>query len=165
MAVIFLLGPGMWGPEKGISGSSTPMAVRRDISKILGAGGHKVILMEDEDDQKGEDMIQKFNRLLRNKVTDIVLYWPPMAKMQTTYDELILLYDRQKFLRQEQISLWVLHHVSVAEISQDQFKILEAGNRSRYLTAVARLGVHPFEWESDDELKELVRLLATQLDA
>ena len=165
MAAIFLLGPGLWGPEKGASGSSTPMAVRREMAKILSASGHKVILMEDEEDHKGEDMIQKFDRLLRSKVTDVVLYWPPRAKMQTSYDELILLYDRQKFLRQKQISLWVLHHVSVAKISEDQFKILEAGNRSRYLTAVARLGIHPFEWESDDELRGLVRLLSAQLDA
>ena len=109
-------------------------------------------------------MIQKFDRLLRSRVTDVVLYWPSMAKMQTSYDELILLYDRQKFLRQERISLWVLHHVAVAKISKDQFKILEAGNRSRYLTAVARLGIHPFEWESDDEFRELVQLLSAQLD-
>lgn len=61
--------------------------------------------------------------------------------MQTTYDELILLYDRQAVLKKKAISIWVLHHVSVAQITKDEFRVLEKGSRSRYLTAVARLGV------------------------
>lgn len=140
------------------------MEIRREIAKALVAGGHRVLLMEDEADRKGEDMIQKFDRLLRSKVTDVVLYWPPLAKMQTTYDELILLYDRAALLRDENISLWALHHPSVAEISGDEFRILEKGNRSRYLTAVARLGIRPIEWESQEELIEQARLLAAELD-
>ncbi len=127
-------------------------------------GGHEVILMEDQADRKGEDMIQKFDRLLRSRITDVVMYWPPAAKMQTTYDELILLYDRQEFLQEEEIPVWVLHHTSVAEITRDQFKVLETGNRSRYLTAVARLGIHPLEWETDADLREMTRLLSAQLD-
>lgn len=164
MAVVFLLGPGMWGPERGASAKSSPMDVRRDIAKALDSGGHRVILMEDESDRKGEDMIQKFDRLLRSKVTDVVLYWPPFAKMQTTYDELILLYDRKKLLSQRAIPIWVLHHASVAEITGDEFKVLESGSRSRYLTAVARLGVRPLEWESDEDLRERAALLAAQLE-
>lgn len=117
------------------------MVVRREIAKTLAAGGHRVILMEDEQDKKGDDMIQKFDRLLRNRVTDIVLYWPALAKMQTTYDELILLYDRKDFLRRHEIPIWVLHH-----------------------TAVARLGVRPLEWETEDDLEERTTLLAAQLD-
>ncbi|MEK7859367.1 MAG: hypothetical protein AAB320_09530 [Elusimicrobiota bacterium] len=164
MAVVFLLGPGMWGPEKGASATSSPMEVRREIAKAFVAGGHGVILMEDEPDRKGEDMIQKFDRLLRSKVTDVVLYWPPLAKMQTTYDELILLYDRKKLLIQRGMPIWVLHHVSVASITGDEFKVLESGNRSRYLAAVARLGVRPVEWESDEDLRERAALLAVQLE-
>lgn len=57
--------------------------------------GQSCDLMEDDPDRDGEDVIQKFDRLLKSKVTEIVLYWPPLAKMQTTYDELILLYDRR----------------------------------------------------------------------
>lgn len=164
MAVVFLLGPGMWGPEKGASAKPSPMEMRREIAKLLAAGGHRVILMEDEADRKGEDMIQKFDRLLRSKVTDIVLYWPPLAKMQTTYDELILLYDRSGFLRKERIAIWALHHPSVAQISGDEFLIFEKGNRSRYLTAVARLGIRPIEWETDKELLERTRLLGLELE-
>lgn len=163
MAVVFLLGPGMWGPEKGTSGKPSPMEIRREIAKALVAGGHWVVLMEDEAERNGEDMIQKFDRLLRSKVTDVVLYWPPLAKMQTTYDELILLYDRSAYLRRERIAIWALHHPSVAQISGDEFLIFEKGNRSRYLTAVARLGIRPIEWETEDELLERARLLGAEL--
>lgn len=163
MAVIFLLGPGMWDPAKRTSSDPAPIRVRREIAKIFGGDGHKVILMEDDPDRQGEDLIQKFDRLLRHKVTDIVLYWPPLAKMQTSYDELILLCDRQEFLKQESITIWVLHHVSVASIDRNDFNVLESGSRSRYLTAVARLGVNPLEWESADNLMEQVRLLSAEL--
>lgn len=163
MATIFLLGPGMWGPEKGGPHKPSPMDVRREVAKVLVDEGHRVILMEDAPERKGEDMIQKFDRLLRDKVTDVVLYWPPFAKMQTTYDELILLYDRREWLDRREIPIWVLHHTSVAAISGNEFKVLEKGNRSRYLTAVARLGIRPLEWHSDDDLKERTALLAAQL--
>ena len=114
-------------------------------------------------DRPDEDYIQKFDRLLRSKVTDVILYWPPLAKMQTTYDELILLCDRRDFLQKASIRLWALHHSSVARITREEFKVLEAGNRSRYLTAVARLGLRPLQWEDEEELAEQVRLLSTEL--
>jgi hypothetical protein len=139
------------------------MDVRRSIAKILTDEGHRVILMEDEPDHEDEDMIQKFDRLLRNKVTDVLIFWPPLAKMQTTYDELVLLYDRKVFLRRSGIAIWVLHHVSVAQISGDEFKVLEVGNRSRYLTAIVRLGVSVLEWETESELKARVQQLSTEL--
>lgn len=162
MAVIFLLGPGMWDPAKGSSPAQSPMEVRRLMAKIIEKAGHKVILMEDDPDRKGEDMIQKFDRLLRQDVTDVVAYWPPLAKMQTTYDEFILLCDRHDYLKAESIRIWLLHHTSVAEIRKDEFVVREKGNRSRYLTAVARLGVHPLEWETEKELLEQVGLLCAE---
>lgn len=165
MAVVFLLGPGMWGAEKAPPTKPPPMKVRRKLAEILKGRGHTVILMEDEPDREAEDMVQKFERLLRSQVTDVLLYWPPLAKMQTTYDELLLLYDRQALLKQRGISIWVLHHVAVAAITKGEFRVLETGNRSRYLTAVARLGVHPLEWETDGDLQERVSLLAAELDA
>lgn len=132
------------------------------MAKIMEKDGHKVILMEDDPDRKGEDMIQKFDRLLRQNVTDVVAYWPPLAKMQTTYDEFILLCDRHDYLKAESIRIWLLHHTSVAEIRKDEFVVREKGNRSRYLTAVARLGVHPLEWETEQELLEQVGLLCAE---
>lgn len=163
MASIFLLGPGMWDSAKRAASGPAPMKVRRDMAKAFEAGGHKVVLMEDDPDRDGEDYIQKFDRLLRHKVTDVVLYWPPLAKMQTTYDELILLCDRREFIERESIAIWALHHASAATITHDEFKVLETGNRSRYLTAVAKLGIYPLEWETDAELAEQVGLLSNQL--
>jgi hypothetical protein len=163
MAVVFLLGPGMWDPAKRTPSDPSPMHVRRAMARILSDHGHRVILMEDDPDRSSEDVIQKFDRLIRAKVTDVVLYWPPMAKMQTTYDELILLYDRRVLLKRRSIHLWALHHTSVAKISKDEFKVLESGNRSRYLTAIARLGVRPLEWESEEDLIEQVDLLSREL--
>ena len=48
-------------------------------------------------------------------------------------------------------------------LTGDEFTVLEVGNRSRYLTAVARLGLRPLEWAADHELKEQARLLAAEL--
>ncbi len=163
MAVVFLLGPGMWDPARRAVADPSPMHVRRALAKILGEHGHQVTLMEDDPDRPGEDYIEKFDRLLRDRVTDVVLYWPPAAKMQTTYDELILLCDRRDHLRRASVRLWALHHASVATIKGDEFKVLEAGNRSRYLTAVAGLGLHPLEWSDERELEIQTRLLATEL--
>ena len=164
MAVIFLLGPGMWDTSKGSKATISPMAIRRQIAYLLKTDGHKVILMEDDPDRNGEDMIQKFDRLLRHNVTDVVVYWPPLAKMQTTYDELILLCDRHEFLKTKSIPVWLVHHVSVAEIRKEDFLVLEKGNRSRYLTAVAKLGVLPLEWEDEQELTEKIKLLSKELN-
>jgi hypothetical protein len=163
MAVVFILGPGMWDAAKRPAADPTPLHVRRGMAKTLAEYGHSVLLMEDDPDRKGEDVIQKFDRLLRARVTDVLLYWPPLAKMQTTYDELILLYDRRSFLKKHSIRLWALHHSSVARISKDEFEVLESGNRSRYLTAVTRLGLRPLEWGNEEELDEQVRLLAAEL--
>lgn len=163
MAAVFLLGPGMWDPDRRAAADPTPMKVRRTIARVLADHGHSVTLMEDDPDRPGEDHIEKFDRLLRSKITDVVLYWPPMAKMQTTYDELILLCDRRSTLETRSVRLWALHHSSVATISKDEFKVLEFGNRSRYLTAVARLGLRPLEWGDETELDEKVRLLAREL--
>ncbi len=125
--------------------------------------GHGVVLMEDDPDCEGEDLIAKFDRLLRQRVTDVVLYWPPQAKMQTTYDELILLCDRRDFLTKRRIRLWALHHSSVATITKDEFRVLETGSRSRYLSSVARLGLRPLEWETEADLQEQIALLSSEL--
>ena len=93
MAVVFILGPDMWDPANRLAADPTPMQIRRGMAKTLVEFGHAAILMEKDPDRKAEDVIQKFDRLLRAKVTDVLLYWPPLAKMQTTYDELILLTD------------------------------------------------------------------------
>jgi len=162
MAVIFLLGPSYGDPDQAADPEHSPMQARRRIAQILGPQ-HTTLLMEDASDVQGEDMIQKFDRLLRHRVTDVLVYWPPRAKMQTTFDELILLCDRHKLLKRRRISTWVLYHASVASIQRNEFKVLEKGNRSRYLTAVARLGVHPLEWRDEADLEKRVSLLSIEL--
>ena len=113
MAVVFLLGPGTWAADEAARPEPPPMATRRRLAAILVAGGHRAFLMEDDPDRAGEDLIRKFDRLLRSGATDVLLYWPPLAKMQTTYDELILLCDRKELIEQLGIAIWVLHHVKV----------------------------------------------------
>jgi hypothetical protein len=164
VAVVFLLGPGMWTAEKTSRPERAPIEVRRRLGQILKEAGHSVVLMEDVPDQPGEGMVEKLVRILSNDVNEVLLYWPPKAKMQTTYDELLLLSERPALLRELRIRIWALHHATVARITNDDFQILETGQRSRYLTDVARLGLRPLEWETDKDLEEQVRLLAAELD-
>ncbi|MHB8584532.1 MAG: hypothetical protein ACYDDF_01650 [Thermoplasmatota archaeon] len=161
MAVVFLLGPSEWDPTRGPAPKQSPMEVRRALQTIL-ARDHVVFLMEDTPDRAGEDLVDKFDRLIRDReVTDILVYWPPRAKMQTTYDELILLRDRLD--RPSLPRIWILHHASVAIIRRGKFEVLEPGGRSRYLSAVARLGVHPIEWTDDQELMTKAAFIAAEL--
>ena len=156
MAVVFLMGPSYLR-----SGGKALLRVRRSLTALFARAGHRAFLMEDQAGKVGEDMVDKFYRLvIERKVSDIVVYWPPDAKMQTTYDELILLRARMDILKVPKI--WLLHHSSVATIGHGEFKPHESG-RSRYLEAVARLGVRPLVWSTDDELKEQTRLLAAEL--
>jgi hypothetical protein len=138
--------------------------MRRRLAGILSRGGHTVVLMEDVADLPGEGMVEKFVRILRDGITEVLLYWPPKAKMQTTYDELLLLSERPALLRELRIRIWALHHATVARISRDDFQILETGQRSRYLMDVARLGLRPLEWQTEADLEEQTRLLAAELD-
>ena len=157
MATVFLLGPGEWRRKQvGLS----PLEHRRELAKLLREHGHRVILMEDENDKDGEDMVEKFDRLLA-QTTDVVLYWPAKAKMSTTYSEMILL--RKASESQDLPRLWFLHHEDVATIERGVFKVIEPGSRSRYLTAVARLGITPIPWRSVEELRARTSLLAGEL--
>lgn len=157
MATVFLLGPGEWQEKQpGFS----PLEHRRELAKLLRERGHRVILMEDEKDKDAEDLVEKFDRLLAQS-TDVVLYWPAKAKMSTTYSEMILL--RKASESQDLPRLWFLHHEEVATIERGVFKVLEPGGRSRYLTAVARLGITPIPWRTVDELHERTSFLAGEL--
>lgn len=164
MATVFLLGPSRWDADRRQAPGPTPMEVRRRLQRILQGqeGEHAVLLMEDEPDRTGEDLLEKFWRLVEERaVTDVVVYWPPGAKMQTTYDELVLLRDRLGI--QELPRTWVLHHVDVAAFHEDHLEVKEAGGRSRYLEAVARLGVRALDWEDGDGLDRLAARLAEEL--
>lgn len=163
MSVVFLLGPSLWKTPSSELVVSGPMRVRKRIAQSWRRDGHRVILMEETPDVKGDRFIDKFDRLLHANVTNVVMYWPPLAKMQTTYDELILLCDREEFLKQKAVRIWLLHHVSVASIQENELKILETGERSRYLTDVAKLGPYMVAWEDHDDLFVKVDQLSHEL--
>jgi hypothetical protein len=165
MAVVFLLGPSEWDPDRSKPPQGpTPLDHRRRLAKLLeGAQGqHIAFLMEDEPSRSGEDLVEKFWRLIQEKrVTDVVVYWPPAAKMQTTYDELVLLRDRLGL--QALPTIWVLHHTKVATFERDHLTLHEPGGRSRYLEAVARLGVRALDWDDDEGLERLATHIAEEL--
>ena len=121
--------------------------------------------MEAVPDVQGETILQKFDRLLRQGVTHIVVYWSPLAKMATTYTELVLLCDREEFLKKKKIDLLLVHHASVLSISEDEFKVLEKVDRSRYLEAVVKLGLRAVKWETEQNLDHKIRLLSAELDS
>jgi|CXWL01.1.fsa_nt_gi hypothetical protein len=162
MSVIFLLGPGFWREDAGASSAHAPLHVRKKIAETWRKDGHTVLLMEEVRDAEGETILQKFDRLLRQDVTHVVVYWPPLAKMATTYTELVLLCDREEFLKKRQIDLLLLHHVSVLSRSEDEFKVLERGDRSRYLEAVVKLGPRVVKWETEQNLHDKIRLLSAE---
>lgn len=162
MSVIFLLGPGFWREGEDISPAHTPLRVRTQLAQTWRKDGHTVLIMEEARNVAGETILQKFDRLLRQGVTHVVVYWPPLAKMATTYTELILLCDREEFLKQQRIDLLLLHHTSVLSITEDEFKVLERGDRSRYLEAVVRLGPRAVEWETEQDLHNKIRLLSAE---
>ena len=129
MATVFLLGPSEWLDTQ--TGPS-PREQRRELAGILRNHGHRIILMEDELDRQSEDMVGKFDRLLRSS-TDVVIYWPTKAKMSTTYTEMVLL--RKAGEEGPLPRLWFLHHENVATIERGVFKVHEPGARSRYSRA------------------------------
>ena len=162
MAIVFLLGPSVWKSGKAAA-TRSPMAIRRELAEIFRGCGHKVILMEDELDIKGEDLVHKFYRLLRDKkVTDIAVYWPSHAEMQTTHAEFVLWGARQDISKLPPIQ--ILHHASIFSTAGDALNINDHEDRNRYLTAIlTRKRVYLREWESGDDLEELVCLLSTEL--
>lgn len=162
MARVFLLGASGWDPARREPRPLNPMDLRREMLTIFAGAGHDAFVMEDEPDRGGEDLVDKFDRLLREKrVTDIVVLWPKGVKMQTTFDELLLLRDRVRTVAM--LRVWILHEEGVAKIGPGYFEILEEGGRSRYLGAVRRLGVRPIEWSDLDGLRQKTQLLAREL--
>jgi hypothetical protein len=74
----------MWAAEGSSGRERAPLDVRRRLAGILSSAGHTAVLMEDVPDLPGEGMVEKFVRILGDRVTEVLLYWPPEAKMQTT---------------------------------------------------------------------------------
>lgn len=161
MAQIFLLGPGHWNNPSQPPMSQTPLDVRRKLLKIFRQGGHDAFIMEDQRDIEGEDIVDRFYRILiERRTTDVVVYWPTHAKMQTTHDELVLLRSRHAFGTVP--ALWLLHDEAAASVAKGELKVNESP-RSRYLEAVARLGVRSVPWTGQKGLYEAARWLVEEI--
>lgn len=162
VAVIFVLGPSEWQPADAAVAVPSPRRVRETICATLRARRHDAFLMEGEPDVPGEDLVDKFERLLHERgTTDILLYWPPRAKMATTMDELLLLRDRA--FEGALPPIWVLHHRSVARFRDGGVDLLERGGRSRYMSALGKLPFHPLPWDDEDQLASRIERLADLL--
>lgn len=162
MAVLFLLGPSFWAEGKRGRRRKSPLDHRHEIARLLSKMGHKVLLMEQQEDRIDEDLVGKFGRIIdKAGLTDIVVYWPWGAKMQTTFDEFILLREKKESSKLPPV--WVLHDQRVAAITKGEFRVLEAGNRSRYLESVASLSVTAIPWSTHRDLYRKCHELADEL--
>lgn len=161
MAVVFLLGPSEWDPARAPHPTLTPLEIRRQIASTISAVRHHVIILEDVSDVAGEDLVEKFDRVLTGSgTTDVIVRWPPGAKMQTTFDELLLLRDR---VERGLPRIWLLHQNGVASVDAGELIIKEQGGRSRYLTALGKLRIIPVEWDDLRDLDLQAEFLAGEL--
>lgn len=123
----------MWDFEKkGTTSDPSPMDVRRSIAKILQNAGHRVILMEDEPDIKGEDLIQKFLRL-HTSTACFCLVAPGFRK--SVVDECSISIDplRQQTFRPP---------VDAGIDAPPDFQSKETEIKRAYLTASVRIRLH-----------------------
>lgn len=160
MANVFLLGP---GSAAGAPPSQTHLDVRLQIAEVWRKAGHTVIIMEKEDDIQGEDLHQKFDRLLRRDITDIAIYWPPNAETTSTIIEMAKLAERIELLKKARVPLILVHHVSVLSFQGGEFKILEQGRGSAYLNDLIKLDPRCWPWKDQDELFDSITAISAEL--
>lgn len=141
---------------------ATPLGIRRKLAEGLLANGLEAVLLEDEPDEANErhDLTRKFHRFLESEPLDAILvYWPLHAKMQTTWDELIIL--REECLRHERGErgplppLHYLHHLDAIDLGE-HLVIRERGGRSAYLRGVSHLAAVAHPWITSDQLDDAV---------
>lgn len=160
MASVFVLGPSQWRKKRW---ESTPLEIRQRLVELLSEHHDAYILEPLTDDASDRDLTDKFYRTLRDRMTtDIVLFWPLGAKMQTTLDEIVLL--RARMDGSEAPTVWMLHQKGVLKRTAAGYEI-PAGvvERSRYLDAVNTLGAAAYEWRDTNEIFELARRLGDNL--
>jgi len=154
LASVFILGPGHWEAQAGKARS--PRHVRTHVASLL-HGRHHTFLMEDiADHPEDRDLTDKFLRILETqKTTDILVYWPKRAKMQTTLDEFLHL--RHALDRGLQPNVWLLVQSGIMEIDHGRYEIKKGSVlRSRYLDAIHTLNAHLLPWTTHKDLYRIV---------
>ncbi len=116
--------------------------------------------MEEHPTRPNEDLVDKFYRLVNEeKTTDIVIYWPAAAKMQTTFDEMILL--RARCENNHLPRIHVLYERAAAKDRSGTLQAMESP-RSRYLSALAPLSLQAIPWSDVAELMDAMSWLMQQ---
>lgn len=169
MKRVILLGPGHWRLPWRLAKRTTPLEIRRKLAEGLLANGLDAVLLEDEPDEADEkhDLTRKFHRFLESEPVDAILvYWPLHAKMQTTWDELIIL--REEHLRHERGErgplppLHYLHYLEAMDLGE-HLVIHERGGRSAYLRGVSQLAATAHPWITSDQLDDALAQCAASV--
>lgn len=164
-----LLGPGHWRLPWLRWTRPSPLEVRRRLSETLHSYGLEAVLLEEEPDEAGEaeDVSRKFHRFLDSEPLDAILvYWPRRAKMQTTWDELVIL--REEHLRHERGErgplppLHYLHDLRAMDLGE-HLVIRERGARSAYLRGVSQLPASAHPWITEPQLWDAAAECAAQV--
>lgn len=158
MKQALLLGPGHWNlpwtrPWRRFYLRNTPLEDRQDIRQWLAAQDVDAILLEFEPSLAGEDedLAKKFHRVMsRNAFDAVVVYWPAGAKMQTTWDELVIL--REMALSSPVPPVHYLSQPGAMDLSDGRLVIHERGARSAYLRGVSQLPAQVWPWTNRREL-------------
>jgi hypothetical protein len=108
------------------------------------------------------DLTDKFFRILREQTTtNILVYWPRAAKMQTTLDEIIHL--RHAMDQGFQVETRLLIQLDIIHRKQGRYEIAEgAVSRSRYLDSINTLRPKLVLWSDEPELFRKVGLLTEE---
>lgn len=159
MVTVFILGPSEWrDPDHPWDERSTPMEARRAIALALNRMNIPTVVMEDEPDRETEATRDKFFRLLEDKdVSDILCYWPPVARIDAAEDELVMLAVRERFQPTLRPRITLFGHTdTVGEAENDGETFLQVRDevgRSSYLGQIPRhLPTDLHEWSDHDGL-------------
>lgn len=112
-----------------------------------------------ESQPEDRDLTDKFLRILETmRTTDIVVYWPKKAKMQTTLDEFLHL--RHSLDRGLSPNIWLLVQSGIIKIRNGRYEITKGTiERSRYLDAIQTLNGHLLSWSNHEKLYQVMVLL------
>jgi hypothetical protein len=185
---VFLLGPSKWvqgfSPPtlpawlhehlpkiEGEAGSPSPLAIRISLAARAAMDGHKIVVMESNDDVQGETRTGKFARLVRDQeVSRFALYWPHGANRSGLDVEIGFVLERlrRRELTGEDVRVLVEDDGAQRRAGGREpglhgevlFVSYERGHRTRYYSDLVLYGSILPTWADYGELLELVENLA-----